>query len=138
MSSPRLALWLSVLALNFFPTAGAAPLTITTSLLEARSALAALKARGTLPTGGVILEITGGVYALTSSLALTAADGGTAAAARWLRGIPSLVPPSRRACPSPAAPRCAGPIFGLRVSLILVRSNSGAVPVWNYFLTATA
>jgi hypothetical protein len=80
MSSPRLALWFSVLALNFFATALAAPLTITTSLLEARSALAALKARGPLPTGGVILEITGGVYALKSSLALTAADSGTATA----------------------------------------------------------
>ena len=80
MSSSRLALWLFFLALNFFATARAAPLTITTPLLEARSALAALKARGPLPTGGVILEITGGVYPLTSSLALTAADSGTATA----------------------------------------------------------
>ncbi len=56
----------------------AAPLVIRTPLAEARAAVAALKARGPLPAGGIVVEIPGGVYPLDTTIALTAADGGTA------------------------------------------------------------
>lgn len=55
----------------------AAPLVISAPLAGARAAVAALKARGPLPAGGVIVEIPAGRYPLSSTLALTVADGGT-------------------------------------------------------------
>lgn len=66
----------------------AAPVTLTAPLTEARAAVAALKARGPLPAGGVIVEIPAGVYPISSTLALTAADSGTAEAPIVWRAAP--------------------------------------------------
>jgi hypothetical protein len=66
----------------------AAPLTLTATLPEARAAVAALKTRGPLPAGGVIVEIPAGVHRLSSPLALTAADSGTAEAPVVWRAAP--------------------------------------------------
>lgn len=72
----------------FTAALSADPLVLSAPLLEARAALAALKARGPLPAGGVIVEIPGGVYRLSSPLALTEADSGTAAAPVVWRAAP--------------------------------------------------
>jgi hypothetical protein len=64
------------------------PVIITVPLPEARAAIAALKARGPLPEGGVIVEIPEGTYVLSAPLALTAADSGTAAAPIVWRAAP--------------------------------------------------
>jgi len=47
------------------------------SLERARDAIRQLKANGTLPAGGVTVEVGGGVYQLARPLELTAADSGT-------------------------------------------------------------
>ena len=83
---PRLLLATALILSS--PTLPAAPLTLTVPLPEARAALAALKARGPLPPGGVILEIPAGIYRLSSTLALTAADSGTATAPIIWRASP--------------------------------------------------
>ncbi len=48
------------------------------TLTRARDEIRQLNATGLLPAGGVIVEIAGGQYAFTNTLALTAADSGTA------------------------------------------------------------
>ena len=83
---PRLLLATALILSS--PTLPAAPLTLTVPLPEARAALAVLKARGPLPSGGVILEIPAGIYRLSSTLALTAADSGTATAPIIWRASP--------------------------------------------------
>ncbi|MDI1335276.1 MAG: right-handed parallel beta-helix repeat-containing protein [Lacunisphaera sp.] len=70
------------------PALVAAPVTLKVPLTEARAAVAAVKARGPLPEGGVIVEIAAGTYVLSAPLALTAADGGTTTAPIVWRAAP--------------------------------------------------
>lgn len=79
LSTPRTLLRLAT-AFLLTTALDAAPVTLTAPLPEVRATVAALKARGPLPAGGVIVEIPAGVYPLSSTLALTAADSGTAEA----------------------------------------------------------
>ncbi len=88
MLSPARPLRLLALSLALASALHAAPLTLTATLPEARAAVAALKARGPLPDGGVIVEIPAGVYRLSGPLALTAADSGTATAPITWRAAP--------------------------------------------------
>lgn len=88
MLSPARPLLRLVIALALGAGLRAAPLTLTVPLPEARAAIAAVKARGPLPAGGLIVEIPAGEYQLSSTLALTAADSGTAAAPIVWRAAP--------------------------------------------------
>jgi hypothetical protein len=86
-SLPRALLCLTFI-LNLATANAAKPLVLQASLPDARAAVAELKAQGDLPAGGVVVEIIGGTYQLTETLALIAADSGTADAPITWRPAP--------------------------------------------------